>query len=282
MKNLKSIILIHVGLILVAAAIVLFKVPNNFVTGGVTGISIVIKKIFPFLSIGLVMLVINIVLLSIGFLYTSSEFQIKSIYSTIMLSLLVWYSEKILPIDKPLTDDPLLELITAIFLLAGGTAILFYQNASSGGTDIIARILNIKTHMHIGKTVLITDLIISISSFFVFNVKVGLFSCVGVVIKGFLIDMVIEGLHSSKQVIIITSKSNEIKKFIMEKLERGVTIYKAVGGNTNTERDVLNTILGSPETIKLKEFIKKTDTNAFVTVNNVSEIIGKGFKLKEL
>jgi uncharacterized membrane-anchored protein YitT (DUF2179 family) len=282
MKNLKSIILIHVGLILVAAAIVLFKVPNNFVTGGVTGISIVIKKIFPFLSIGLVMLVINIVLLSIGFLYTSSEFQIKSIYSTIMLSLLVWYSEKILPIDKPLTDDPLLELITAIFLLAGGTAILFYQNASSGGTDIIARILNIKTHMHIGKTVLITDLIISISSFFVFNVKVGLFSCVGVVIKGFLIDMVIEGLHSSKQVIIISSKSNEIKKFIMEKLGRGVTMYTAVGGNTNIERNVLNTIMGNQETIKLKQFIKKTDSHAFVTVNNVSEIIGEGFKLKEL
>jgi uncharacterized membrane-anchored protein YitT (DUF2179 family) len=282
MKNLKSIILIHVGLILVAAAIVLFKVPNNFVTGGVTGISIVIKKIFPFLSIGLVMLVINIVLLSIGFLYTSSEFQIKSIYSTIMLSLLVWYSEKILPIDKPLTDDPLLELITAIFLLAGGTAILFYQNASSGGTDIIARILNIKTHMHIGKTVLITDLIISISSFFVFNVKVGLFSCVGVVIKGFLIDMVIEGLHSSKQIIIISSKSNEIKKFIMEKLGRGVTMYTAVGGNTNIERNVLNTIMGNQETIKLKQFIKKTDSHAFVTVNNVSEIIGEGFKLKEL
>jgi uncharacterized membrane-anchored protein YitT (DUF2179 family) len=282
MKNLKSIILIHIGLILVAAAIVLFKVPNNFVTGGVTGISIVVKKIFPFLSIGLVMLVINIVLLSIGFLYTSSEFQIKSIYSTIMLSLLVWYSEKILPIDKPLTDDPLLELITAIFLLAGGTAILFYQNASSGGTDIIARILNIKTHMHIGKTVLITDLIISISSFFVFNVKVGLFSCVGVVIKGFLIDMVIEGLHSSKQIIIISSKSNEIKKFIMEKLGRGVTMYTAVGGNTNIERNVLNTIMGNQETIKLKQFIKKTDSHAFVTVNNVSEIIGGGFKLKEL
>lgn len=282
MKNLKSIILIHVGLILVTAAIVLFKVPNNFVTGGVTGISIVIKKIFPFLSIGLLMLVINIILLAVGFLFTSSEFQIKSIYSTLLLSLLVWFFEMLLPIDKPLTDDPLLELIVAIFLLAAGSAILFYQNASSGGTDIIAKILNIKTHMHIGKTVLITDLVISISSFFVFNIKVGLFSCVGVVIKGFLIDMVIEGLHSSKQIIIISSKSNEIKKFIMEKLDRGVTIYKAVGGNTNTERDVLNTIIGSRETIKLKEYIKKTDSNAFVTVNNVSETIGKGFKLKEL
>lgn len=282
MKNLKSIILIHVGLILVTASIVLFKVPNNFVTGGVTGISIVVRKVFPFLSIGLLMLVINITLLSIGFLFTGLEFQIKSIYSAIMLSVMVWLFEKLVPINKPLTNDPLLELIVAIFLLAAGSAILFYQNASSGGTDIIAKILNTKTHMHIGKTLLITDLIISIFAFFVFDIKAGLYSCVGVVIKGFLIDAVIEGLYSSKHFIIISSSASEIKGFIMDKLNRGVTIYKAIGGNTNEERPVLNTIISSREAIRLKNYIRKIDSKAFITVSNVSEIIGEGFKLNDL
>jgi uncharacterized membrane-anchored protein YitT (DUF2179 family) len=282
MKTLKSIVLIHIGIFLVTFAIVLFKVPNNFVTGGVTGISIILRKVFPFLSVGLIMILINSVLLIIGFLFTGKEFLNKSIYSTLMISFLVWLFEKLIPLSKPLTNEPLLELIVAIFMLAAGSALLFYQNASSGGTDIIAKIINIKTHMHIGKTVLITDLIISVFSFIVFNIKIGLYSVVGVIIKGFLIDMVIEGLHGSKQIIIISSKTNEIKKYILESLNRGVTIYHATGGNTNEEKAVLNTIISGRETIKLKEYIKTVDSKAFITVNNVSEIIGKGFNHHDL
>lgn len=278
MKKFYSIIIIHVGLILVTAGIVLFKIPNNFATGGVTGIAIIINKLYPLLSVGSLMLIVNMILLMVGLLFTQLEFELKTIYSTMMLSLLVWFFEEVFHIAKPITGDMMLELIAAILLLAAGSAILFYQNASSGGTDIIAKIINMKTHLHIGKTVLITDLTISIFAFFAFGTKIGMYSVIGVVIKGFLIDAVIEGLHSSKQVVVISHKSDEIKNFIMNHLERGVTIYKAIGGNTNTERCILNAVMGGKEAFELRSFIKKVDDKAFITVSNVSEIVGKGFK----
>jgi uncharacterized membrane-anchored protein YitT (DUF2179 family) len=282
MRKVYSFFLINVGLLMVTAAIVLFKVPNNFATGGATGIAIIIHRLIPSLSVGLILLILNIILLAIGFMFTGLEFEIKTIYSTIMLSLLVWFFEKVLPINKPITGDTMLELVSAIFLLAAGSAILFYQNASGGGTDIIGKLLNLKTHLHIGKAVLIIDFIISASSFPVFGVKIGMYSVIGVIIKGFLIDAVIQGLHSSKQVIIITSKANDISQYIMKSLKRGVTLYKAIGGNTKAEKDVLNTILNRRESIKLRNYIKQTDTKAFMTVSNVEEIIGKGFSNKEL
>lgn len=267
---------------MVATGIVLFKIPNNFATGGVTGIAIIINKISPSLSVGILMLVINIILLIIGLIFTGFEFELNSTYSTIVLSLVVWIFEKVYPIKKPLTNDTLLELFLAILLLAAGSAILFYQNASGGGTDIIAKILNQKIHRHIGQTVLIVDLSVSIFAIFIFGYRIGMYSVLGVVIKGFLIDAVIKGLHSSKQIIIISSKTDEVKSYIISKLHRGVTIYKAVGGNTNMEKQVLNTVMSSKEAINLRQYITEIDNTAFVIVSNVADIYGKGFKSVDL
>jgi uncharacterized membrane-anchored protein YitT (DUF2179 family) len=277
MKRIYSYLLIHLGILLVTAGIVLFKIPNNFATGGVTGISLVINRLFPSLSIGFLMLSLNIILIIAGLLFTDFEFEKRTIYSTIVLSLLVWYFQNAYPIRTPLTGDTMLELIAAIILLAAGSALLFYQNASGGGTDIIAKIINLRTHLHIGKTVLISDLVISILALSVFGIKIGIYSIIGVIIKGFLIDAIIEGLHGSKQVFIISSKTPTIKKFIMENIGRGVTVYSAIGGHTNTEKEVLNTIMSRKETIKLKDYVKLIDKEAFVVVGNVSEIMGSGF-----
>jgi uncharacterized membrane-anchored protein YitT (DUF2179 family) len=282
MKRFNSFILVNVGILMVAVAIVLFKIPNDFATGGVTGISIIINRIAPILSIGMLMLVINIILLIIGLLFAGFEFELKTVYSTIMLSFIVWLFEKIHPIKKPLTNDTLLELFLAILLLAAGSAVLFYQNASGGGTDIIAKIINQKTHWHIGKTVLIVDLSISIFAIFIFGYKIGMYSILGVIIKGFLIDAVIKGLHSFKHIIIISNKPDEIKRFIIDTLHRGVTIYKAVGGNTNSEKQVLNTVMSNREAINLQQYITKIDDNAFIIVNNAADIHGKGFRTVEL
>ncbi|MCX7745297.1 MAG: YitT family protein [Clostridia bacterium] len=282
MKKLYSFILINIGLILVTIGIVLFKAPNKFASGGVTGLSILINKLFPSLSIGTLMLVINIILLTAGLLFVGLEFEIKTIYSTIVLSILVWAVQKIFPITTPLTGDKILELIFSIIFLAAGSAILFYQNASSGGTDIIAKILNLKTHWHIGKTVLIVDFSISIFAFFIFGIAIGLYSILGVIIKGFLIDMVIRGLHTSKMVTIISSKDDEIRNYILNDLRKGVTVYNAIGGKTNTHKNVLHVVMGNKEFINLKKYIKSVDPQAFVIVDNVYEIIGKGFRSYEL
>lgn len=126
------------------------------------------------------------------------------------------------------------------------------------------------------------DFIISIFAVFVFGFRIGMYSVLGVIIKGFLIDAVIKGLHSSKQIIVISSKADEIRNFIIKDLQRGVTIYKAIGGNTNTKKQVLNTVMGNREAIKLREYIMQIDNKAFIVVDNVADIYGKGFKTLEL
>jgi len=282
MKKTYSFLLINIGILLVAAEIVIFKIPNNFVTGGVSGIAIIINGILPSLPVGMVMLIINIMLLIIGILYVGFEFGVKTIYSTIVLSLVVWFFEKIYPIKEPLTGDTMLELFFAILLLAAGSAILFYQNASSGGTDIIAKIFSKKIHWHIGKALLIVDFFIALFALYVFGFRTGMYSLLGVIIKGFLIDEVIKGLHSSKQIVIISNKAEEIKNFIIMNLQRGVTVYKAVGGNTNIERQVLNTIMNKKEAVRLREYVMQIDNKAFIVVDNVADIYGEGFTNLEL
>lgn len=282
MGKLYRFILINAGILLVAAGIVIFKMPNDFATGGVAGIAIIINRLKPSLSVGILMLAVNILLLIVGLLFAGFEFEIKTVYSTLALSLLVWLWGKTYPIRKPLTGDTMLELFLAILLLATGSALLFYQNASGGGTDIIAKILNQKLHWHIGRSVLAVDLIISLFAVYVFGLRIGMYSVLGVIIKGFLIDAVIRGLHSSKQIIIISDKADDIRNFIIKDLKRGVTIYKAIGGNTNTEKQVLNTVMGNREAIRLRKHIMQIDSKAFVIFDNVSDIYGKGFRTLEL
>ncbi|HEX9061301.1 MAG TPA: YitT family protein, partial [Clostridia bacterium] len=267
-----------IGILLVAAGIVLFKIPNEFATGGVTGISILLSKVLPWISVGTLMLIINIVFLALGLIFAGIEFEIKTIYSTLMLSGVVWLVQKIHPISKPLTGDTMLELIFAILLLAAGSAILFFRNASSGGTDIIAKIINHRVQWHIGKTLLIVDLSISIFAIFIFNLKIGMYSILGVIIKGLLIDSVIEGLHSSKQMVIISDKPEEIKEYIMNTVKRGVTIYHATGGKSNSEKLILNTVVSNRQAVRIRRHVARIDENAFVIVDSVSEIYGRGFE----
>jgi len=282
MKKTYDFLMINIGIILTAVGIALFKIPNNFATGGATGIAIIISGINQSLSVGALMVIVNLVLLTLGLIFLGFEFEIKTVYSTIVISFLVWGFEKVMPIKKPLTGDTMLELFIAILFLAAGSALLFYHNASSGGTDIVARILNQKTHLHIGKTVLMVDLTISIFAVFTFGIKIGLYSILGVIIKGFLIDSVIRGLYSSRQVVIISKKSEEIKRYILNELKRGVTIYKGTGGKTGEEKLVLNTVMSSQETFKLRGYVTETDDKAFIVVNEVFEIYGKGFKSADL
>ena len=152
MKWLKEFVLINLGLILVALGIYLFKVPNNFATGGVSGLAIVAGHFFPGLSVGPLMMVINVILLVVGLFFIGFNFGYKTVYSSFALSGMVWFFEKVFPISGPLTGDTFLELIYSILLPAVGSAIVFNQNASTGGTDIIAKILSKYTHIHIGKT----------------------------------------------------------------------------------------------------------------------------------
>lgn len=282
MKFVREFLLINIGLFLVALGIFLFKVPNNFVTGGVSGLAIITGHYLKGISIGPIMMIINVVLLIAGFIFIGPNFGWKTVYASFALSGMVWVLEKLVPMQGPLTGDLFLELVYSIIFPAVGSAIVFNQEASTGGTDIVAKIINRFTHLHIGKTLLMADFVIAAMSVFVFGIKIGMYSILGLAMKGFLIDTVIEGINTRKQLTIVTNHLAEIREFIIKDLHRGATIVKAVGAFTNEERYIITTVVSRGQAIKLRAFVREVDKMAFVTINSTSEIIGKGFRNTEL
>lgn len=282
MKKIKEFILINLGLILVALGIYMFKIPNKFATGGVSGAAIIISKFLPSVNVGPLMLIINIVLIIAGLLFIGPNFASKTIYSSFALSGMVWLFQSIHALKSPLTDDRLLELMFSIVLPAVGSAIVFNQNASTGGTDIVAKILSRLTHIHIGKTLLLADFIIALMAGVFFGIKTGMYSILGLIMKGFIIDLVIEGLNVSKYMIIVSTKPKEVELFIVESLGRGATIYKAEGAYTREDKEVVTTVVSRRQAIRLRNFVREIDRRAFITITNTSEIIGKGFRNADL
>lgn len=275
---LREFLLVNFGLMLTAAGIVLFKAPNGFAIGGVSGLSIVIAKYLPTLNLGIIMFLINAALTIVGFIFLGKDFGVKTVYSSFALSFFVWLGQELIVLKNPLTGDAMLELIFAIILPAVGSALVFNQNSSTGGTDIIAKILTKKTHIHVGKTLLISDFLIACSAFPVLGIRPGLYSVLGLVLKGFIIDIVIENLNISKKIEIVTSDPEPIKQFILQKMHRGITITDAEGAYTNTKKKVLTVVVDRKQGILLRDFVHSTDPGAFVIITSTSEIIGKGFR----
>lgn len=280
--KLREFLLVNIGLIFTAIGIVLFKAPNGFATGGVSGISIILNKYFPGQNVGLIMLVINIILDIFGFIMLGKDFGVKTVYSSFALSFFVWLGQKLIALHKPLTGDAMLELMFAIALPAIGSAIVFNQNASTGGTDIVAKILTKHTHLHVGKTLLLADFIIAASALFTLGVRQGMYSILGLVLKGFIIDIVIESMNVSKKFEIITSYPEKMEKFILENLHRGITVVTAEGGFSGEEKKVLTVVLNRGQAVRLRNYVHETDPGAFMIITNTSEIIGKGFRNTEI
>lgn len=277
-KKVREYIFITIGIIMVSIGIYFFLIPSNLATGGVTGLAIIIGKFVPSMPVGLLMLILNIVLFIIGFLIIGPSFGIKTIYASLGLSGLIWALPKFIPISRPIANDLMIELLFGVGISGLGMAIVFNQNASTGGTDIIAKIINKFFHVDMGKSLLMADFIITIVAGLTFGAKAGMYALLGVILNGFVIDSFINGLNISKQVTIISSKGLEIKDFIINKLERGVTIYDAKGAYSGQSKEVLITIMSRREFIKLKDFIKEIDNKAFITVSDVHEVLGEGFK----
>lgn len=224
-QNLKTFLLITFGTFIFAIGIYFFKFPNNFSTGGVSGISILLGRIFPSFSTADIMWIINIILLIVGFIILGRGFGVLTVYCSMLLSFLTWLFEKVIPLSKPLTDQPFLELCYGMMLPAVGSAILFNCNASSGGTDIVAMILKKYTSLDIGKALLVSDALIAFSATFVFDIRTGLFSLLGLAIKAFMVDSVIEGINLCKYFSIVTTHPEEICDYIIHKMN----LYEKLG-----------------------------------------------------
>ena len=275
--EIKNFLLITLGTVLTAVGIYFFKFPNNFSTGGVSGISILLGKLVPFLSPAVSMWVINLILLLIGFLFFGRGFGLMTAYCSMLYSFLTWLFEVIYPMTAPFTDQPFLELCFAMMLPAVGSAILFNCNASTGGTDIVAMILKKYTSLDIGKALLVSDALIAFSACFVFDIRTGLFSLLGLIIKAFVVDSVIESINLCKYFSIVTCP-DAICDYIIREMNRSSTVIDAIGAYSHEDRKVILVACRRSEAVRLRQYIKTVDPKAFMFITNTSEIIGKGFR----
>ena len=274
--NFKNFLLLTASTLIMAVGIYFFKFANNFTFGGITGFAVLVAKFTP-LSASDFSFVANILLLVVGWIILGKSFAAKTAYSTILLSVTLSLFERVYPMSHPLTNEPLLELIFAILLPALGSAILFNIGASSGGTDVIAMVLKKYTSVDIGRGLMISDVLFTLCAFFVFDVKTGLYSLLGLIMRSALIDNFIESLNRSKYFHVVCSDHKPICNFIEKNLVRGATIVNAKGSFTGDNKYIILTVLSPSQAVKLRNFIKENSPGAFLLISNTSEIIGKGF-----
>lgn len=275
-QTIRDYIVITLATLLMVGGIYFFKFPNNFTFGGVTGMAVLIAKLVP-VSAGTVTFIMNILLLIVGFIFLGREFGVKTIYVSMLTSLLLSGLEILYPISHPLTDEPVLELIFAIALPAVSSAILFNIGASGGGTDILAMIFKKHTSLNIGNALILVDCVVALVSFFVFDIKTGLFSVCGLVAKSFVIDGVIENINRCKYFTIICENAESICDYITHDIHRSATILDAHGAFMGKEKAVVIAIMKPHEAMHLRNYIRRTQPGAFMAIMNSSEIIGKGF-----
>lgn len=274
--NMKNIIWMTGGTLLMAFGNYLFKFPNNFTFGGLTGFAVIVAKTGA-LSAADFSFIANMALLVVGIIVLGKEFIAKTAYCSIILSVAQSALERIHPIASPLTDQPMLEVMFAVALPALGSAILFNIGASSGGTDIIAMIVKKYSSVNIGRALLITDCFITSLSFFIFDVEIGLYSCFGLIIRSFLVDNIIESMNLSKYFNVVCSDPEPICNFIIHELNRSATVADAQGAFTGDKKYIIFTALSRHQAVRLRNYIKEVEPHAFILISNTSEIIGKGF-----
>lgn len=277
MQQIKSFFIITISTIIMAIGVYFFKFPNNFCFGGVTGAAVVFAKILP-ISASSFSFVVNMALLVVGFAFLGKSFALRTTYATILLSGLLVVFERAFPLKQPLSNEPMLELIFAIALPAIASALLFYEGSSSGGTDVIAMIVKKYAHVDdVGIALFVTDLIMIIIACFVFDIKTALYSFVGLTVKSFLIDAIIENIMLRKSIMITCDDKDAICHFITGELQKGATIVEATGAYTNEKRYLIFTTLTRKQAAVLRSFIHQNKLHAFISMSSTSEVFGKGF-----
>ena len=290
----KSFLLINLGLLLTAIEVYYFKTPNGFAIGGVSGISIIIAKMIAntavaeIFTMSVINLILNGVLLVIGFAFLGRSFGVGTVYCSLVYSLEVVALEKLLPVEtlcnwfqrkgmSTLTDEPFFELVIVTLMAGIGASLLFQNGASSGGTDILALILKKYSKLNIGRALLCVDIVITFGAFPLFGMEIGLLSLMGLFAKAFMVDSLIESMNVCKCFLIITSYPERIEPFITTEMHRSATELKATGVYSHANKYMVITVCRRSEAIRLKRKIKVVEPEAFMIITNSNEIIGRGF-----
>ncbi len=264
--------LITLGVVIAASAIYFFLVPSHLVVGSIAGMAIVITELTG-ISMTVITMGLNILFLILGLIFVGREFGVKTIYTSMLLPVILGVWEYLFPDFESVMGDPFLDLICFCLFIAMGQAILFWRNASSGGLDIAAKIVNKYLRLDLGVALTLCGTAVSLSAAFAYDVKTVVLSLLGTYLSGTILDHFLFGINSKKKVCIISDENDIIRDFVLHELRSGATLYDAVGAFTNEVRRELTVIVNKAEYSQLMSFISKTDENAFVTVYTVNEII---------
>lgn len=259
---------------IVAVAVFFFMMPNNLAIASIAGLAVVLQKFIP-LSVATISLIFNVGLLIIGFIFVGREFGGKTVYTSVILPIFVGIFEKLFPKYNGLTGDPFLDMICYIFIVSIGLSLLFNHNASSGGLDIIVKILNKYLHIDKGKAMSIAGMLVSLSAIFAYDTKTVVLSVLGTYLNGIILDYFLFGTNIKKKVCILSRKNEEIKKYILKNMHSGATLYKVIGAYNNEEHEEVVAIVNKREYGILMQYIRRTDPDAFVTVSTINEVMYK-------
>lgn len=269
-KTIRELFVMTIATLIIAAAVFFFLIPSHAAVSSVSGLAIVLSNFIP-LTVSAITMILNIILLIVGFLLCGHEFGFKTVYTSILLPVFIGIFEMLLPNNGSISGDPVLDVACYIFTVSIGLSILFNMNASSGGLDIVAKILNRYLHMDLGKAMSISGMLVALSSAFVYDKKTVVLSVLGTYLNGMVLDHFIFGQNIKRRVCIISKdKEKQIRDWILYTLKSGATIYQAEGAYGGTFQNEIITIVDKNEYQKLMQYVIKEDPAAFITVYNVS------------
>ena len=268
---IKEIIILTVAVAIIAAAVFFFLVPSHTSVSSISGLGIVLSNFIP-LPLSAITMILNVVLLIIGFLTCGKEFGAKTVYTSILLPLFIGLFELVFPNFSSMTGSQELDVLCYILVVSVGLSILFNRNASSGGLDIVAKILNKYLHIELGRAMSLAGMCVALSAAFVYDKKTVVLSVLGTYFNGIVLDNFIFDHNKKRRVCIITEKEEELRKFIINDLHSGATIYEAIGAYNFEKHNEIITIVDKSEYQKLMTFINREDPKAFITVYNVSNM----------
>ena len=267
----KETVVLTVAVAIIAAAVYFFLVPSHTSVSSISGLGIVLSNFVP-LQLSAITMILNVVLLIIGFFTCGREFGVKTVYTSVMLPLFLGLFEIIFPNFGSMTDSQELDVLCYILVVSVGLSILFNRNASSGGLDIVAKIMNKYLHMELGKAMSLSGMCVALSAALVYDKKTVVLSILGTYFNGIVLDHFIFDNNIKRRVCIITKKEEELRQFIIHDLHSGATIYEAIGAYNMEKRREIITIVDKGEYQKLMKFINQEDPKAFITVYNVSNM----------
>ena len=278
---IKDYLVITLGIFIAAVAVYFFLVPSGVTVGSASGFGVVLSYFIP-LPLSVITFIINLVLLIVGFILIGKDFGVKTVYSSLSLSGFIAVFEVIFPNQGPIMGDQFVDMICYLFVIAIGQAILFKCNASSGGLDIVGKIINKFFRIELGQAIAIAGMCVAMMSALIPGAKADrvVLSLLGTYLSGIVLDHFIFGFNIKKRVCILSEKEQEIKDFILNNLHSGATIYEAIGAYDNKKRNEILAIVDKSEYSKLMNYIVKTDPNAFVTIININEVVYRPKMLK--